>query len=152
MLSESWQLAASYDFNQTRYEISDVPHLPLQSQLPKHLAKVWTTYRVPYWQKRVTVGAGVQSQSSTYEAGTIPTSFDPTTGEGNPPFVPFNFTQSGWTILNLFSAVRISDQFTVSVNLNNVTNKVYYKTVSTPEFGNWYGDPFNFMITLRYAR
>jgi outer-membrane receptor for ferric coprogen and ferric-rhodotorulic acid len=149
-ITDRWQIAASYNYNENKYD--PTAGVPYTTVTPKHLAKLWTTYRLPVWHDRLTVGGGVTGQSSTFESGTVPASFDPVTGEGNPPFTPYNFTQAGWTVFSLYGEVRLTDHFFAALNLNNVTNKVYYQSVGNPDNYNWYGDPFNYMLTLRYKR
>ena len=39
--------------------------------------------------------------------------------------------------------------FTLPANVENLTDKRYYKTAGSSENGNWYGDPRNFTLTIR---
>jgi outer membrane receptor for ferric coprogen and ferric-rhodotorulic acid len=44
---------------------------------------------------------------------------------------------------------RINRNWQAVLNLNNLFDKVYYRTVGTSAGNNWYGEPRNVMLTLR---
>jgi len=45
---------------------------------------------------------------------------------------------------------RISDVWSLAINLDNIFDKTYYQTVgSTPTSGNWYGSPRSVTATVR---
>jgi outer membrane receptor for ferric coprogen and ferric-rhodotorulic acid len=43
----------------------------------------------------------------------------------------------------------VDDHWTVSVNGNNLFDKTYYQTTSSSANGNYYGEPRNYMLTVR---
>lgn len=48
-----------------------------------------------------------------------------------------------------WSSTRSTSTGTLTLNGNNLFDKKYYQTVGTSTYGNYYGDPRNFMLTLR---
>ncbi|MNP61826.1 Fe(3+)-pyochelin receptor precursor [compost metagenome] len=111
------------------------------------MAKVFTTYRLPGVLNDFRVGGGVDIQSATKVSGTAAT-FD---GQGNvvQANVPFEYEQSGYAIWNAMVDYRIDEHWNVALNGNNLFDKKYYQTVGTSTYGNYYGDPRNFMLTVR---
>ncbi|MFC4308026.1 hypothetical protein ACFPN2_02930 [Steroidobacter flavus] len=46
-------------------------------------------------------------------------------------------------------AYQIDRHWNAALNLNNLTDRTYYQTVNDVQFGNWYGEPRNYMLTVR---
>ena len=44
---------------------------------------------------------------------------------------------------------RLFWHWVVALNANNLFDKKYYQTVGTSTYCNYYGDPRNFMLTVR---
>jgi outer membrane receptor for ferric coprogen and ferric-rhodotorulic acid len=63
--------------------------------------------------------------------------------------VAFDYQQSGYAIWNALLDYRVDDHWNVTLNGNNLFDKKYYETVGTSTYGNYYGEPRNFMVTLR---
>lgn len=61
----------------------------------------------------------------------------------------YDFTQGGYAVWNAMVQYHISPRWTVSLNLNNVFDKVYYQTVGYAAGGNYYGTPRQAVLTLR---
>jgi outer membrane receptor for ferric coprogen and ferric-rhodotorulic acid len=91
----------------------------------------------------------VQLQSATYTSGTV-NRYD-SNGAVVERNVPFDFDQSGYAIWNALVEYRVDDHWNVTLNGNNLFDKKYYETVGTSTYGNFYGEPRNFMVTLRGA-
>ena len=43
----------------------------------------------------------------------------------------------------------VDQNWTVALNGNNLFDRRYYASVGTSEYGNYYGEPRNFTLTLR---
>lgn len=143
-LSPGWQLAAGYTYNRNQNKVtSGVYH----SITPRHLFKLWSTYRLPGNLTAWTLGGGVTVQSTHYVSGAVNT-YNPATRKYDGSRVPFKFTQGGYAILSASVQYAISPQWTATLNLNNLLDRTYYKTMGTIDRNNWYGEPRNFYLTL----
>lgn len=145
-----WEMFAGYTFNineQTKAPDAANSGKPLSTQTPKHLFKFFTTYQLPAGLNRWKVGLGATIQSGNYVSGSIQRRL----GDGtlSPAVDNFNYTQSGYAVWNTLLEYRIDDNWTATGNLNNLFDKTYYQTVESSSYGNWYGAPRNFMLSLR---
>ena len=61
----------------------------------------------------------------------------------------YDFTQGGYAVLNAMVQYRIDPRWTLSLNLNNLSDKVYYQTVGYASGSNFYGTPREWLLTLR---
>ncbi|MCE6981428.1 TonB-dependent siderophore receptor [Pseudomonas frederiksbergensis] len=131
------QLLAGYTYTQTKVlEDADASQdgVSYNSYVPRHLLRVWGDYALSGPLERVTVGAGVNAQSNNYR--TSPTS-------GN------NITQAGYAVWNGRIGYRIDDTWSVALNGNNLFDKRYYATIGTESWGNFYGEPRNFVMSVK---
>ncbi|MFK3683164.1 TonB-dependent siderophore receptor [Pseudomonas sp. NPDC088890] len=136
-LLPDWMLIGGYTFNLNRNRSADSP---LSTVMPKHLFKLYTTYRLPGIFNDFKVGGGVQVQSATYVSGEA---------VHNGVTAPFDYTQSGYATWSALAEYRIDEHWDLTLNGNNLFDKKYYETVGTSSYGNYYGEPRNFMVTLR---
>ena len=152
--------AAGYTFNKNKM-VGDfgTSGQPLQSQQPKHLFKLFTTYTFVEGARLAGLEAsiGVNAQTKTFEAGTACSRFigvfNPFSGQTQvscdfTSFFPYQFTQKGYVLVSARLGYRINPQLRVGLNVNNLTNHRYYQTVGSSTSGNFYGAPRNFMLTL----
>ncbi len=65
------------------------------------------------------------------------------------PIRDYDFTQGGYSVWNLMLRYRIDPRWTVTLNVNNVFDKVYYQTLGYASGSNYYGAPRNAVLTLR---
>jgi outer membrane receptor for ferric coprogen and ferric-rhodotorulic acid len=159
-----WQLTTSYVFNDNKTVAGGIPGAPngapVATLMPQHMFKIWSTYQLPGEFDKWTVGAGVNWQSSTYVSGNVclgtavsngsnPVCKDPANLATTIPLSAFSFTEPGHAVVNLRVAYKIDQHWLVSLNVNNLFDKVYYTTVGGLTNGNWYGDPRNAMLALR---
>ncbi|MBA1200984.1 TonB-dependent siderophore receptor [Pseudomonas capeferrum] len=143
-LAEHWMLMSSYVYN---YNKNRSDSNALSTITPKHQFKLWTTYQMPGVLSDLTVGGGVNLQSATYVSGTT----SRVDGEGTvvERNIPFDYKQSGYAVWDALVKYRVDDHWTLSLNGNNLFDKRYYQTVSSAANGNFYGEPRNYMLTLR---
>ncbi|MBL8268637.1 TonB-dependent siderophore receptor [Steroidobacter sp.] len=141
-LSPGWSLFGGYTYNENENKREDVPLLTLA---PKHMFKLWTSYRLPAFERKWLVGGGVTLQSERFVSGTVAT-YNPDTGLYNGPRVPFEWGQGGFTVWNAMAQYEISDSWQVSLNANNLFDKTYFAGLSV---GSRYAEPRNVILTVR---
>ncbi|MFI8645131.1 MULTISPECIES: TonB-dependent siderophore receptor [Pseudomonas] len=131
------QLLAGYTYTQTKVlEDADasLDGVVYNSYVPRHLLRVWGDYALSGPLERVTVGAGVNAQSSNYRVS-------PSSGN--------DISQAGYAVWNGRVGYRIDDTWSVALNGNNLFDKRYYATVGTEGWGNFYGEPRNFVMSVK---
>ncbi|MFK5732379.1 TonB-dependent siderophore receptor [Pseudomonas urmiensis] len=134
---ERLQVLAGYTYTQTKYlkTINDTDPTELtftSSFIPRHMLKVWADYQLDGQLERWTLGGGVSSQSENFRR------------QGN-----IRIEQPGYTLWSGRVQYRIDDNWSVALNGNNLLDKKYYATVGATGWGNYYGEPRNFMLTLK---
>jgi len=141
-LLPDWMVLAGYTYNHNRSRDTGTR---FSSVTPKHLVKLWSTYRLPGGLKDFKVGGGVNLQSANYVSG------DATlrNTDGSLHDVPYKFSQAGYAVWNAMAEYQVDEHWTLAYNLNNVFDKKYYMTVGDSTGENWYGEPRNHMLTLR---
>ncbi|MFT3803915.1 MAG: TonB-dependent siderophore receptor [Burkholderiaceae bacterium] len=139
-LLPGWQMAAGYTYNTSKYIQDPVSQgLPFRSFSPKHMLRLWTTYRLPGPWNAWDLGGGVNWQSATYS-------------EGGRPAV--RASQSSYAVVSLRAGYRIDRHWSASLNVNNLFDKTYYTRLGSggfgpANFGNVYGEPRSVQLTLR---
>jgi len=132
---ERLQVLAGYTYTQTK-TLDDIDTGNeggvYNSYVPRHMFRLWADYQLDGALDRFSVGAGVNAQSDNYrENGVVKN------------------TQSGYAVWNGRVGYRIDDTWSVAVNGNNLFDRSYYRTIGTNGYGNYYGDPRNFMLTVK---
>ena len=123
-LAEGWQLGAGYAYTVT----TNADDQRINTTLPRHSLKTFTTYRLGGELDKLTVGGGVNWQSKV--GSDLHT-----------------FTQGSYAITNLLARYDISKNLSASVNLNNLFDREYYNFAGYT--GN-YGAPRNLMTSFKY--
>jgi TonB-dependent siderophore receptor len=150
--ARGWQLGAGYTFNNNvrgfpsflgRFEGGAV-----SSQTPRHLLKVWTSNRLPGNWSRWTVGGTVQAQTSNYRYGAYycppVTAITSCTGS----YQNFRQIQGGYLTVSPRVAYELNAHWRFALTVNNLFDRVYFQTIGTPLYGNWYGEPRNFLLSV----
>lgn len=123
-----WQIGTGFSHSVPR----DSAGARLNTQVPKSVLKLFTTYRIASIGNGLTLGGGFNWQSEIYTAKLGPSS-------------NATFTQASYGTLDLMARYPISKQVTLSVALNNVFDKTYYTSTTT----SFYGAPRNLLVSLR---
>lgn len=144
-LRPGWQVFAGYTFNRNRNKATSASY---HSVTPRHLFRLWTTYRLPEVLSDWTLGTGVNAQSVHFVGGTA-RAYNPASGAFDGASVPFNYSQGGYAVWGASVQYRMHRHWTATLNLNNLFDKTYYKSMGTSGSGNWYGEPRHVMLTLR---
>lgn len=133
-LSPGWQMSAGYAFTTTKYlrDTAATNGNPLRTTTPKHLLRLYTSYKLPGQLQRWSVGGGVnlQSEISSKSATALA-------------------RQGGYTIAALHAGYRYSPKLNVQLNVNNLLDKVYYEKVRESGPGYYYGPPRSIMLTVQ---
>ena len=136
------QLFAGYTYTKTEYlndpgDGTTASGATFNSYTPRHMLRFWADYNLPDQLDQWTVGGGATIQSENYHSN-----FGGTDGVGD-------IEQAGYAIWNARLAYKINQNFSVSLNGNNLFDKKYYSTIGWLYAANHYGDPRNYTVTLR---
>lgn len=128
------ELYAGYAYNTTKFlEDPDNQGKVFSTWTPKHMLRLWANYRLPGALNRLSVGAGVNTQTATISSDRA-------------------FKLAGFTIWNARVGYQATPELSVGLNVNNVFDKKYYvPSYNTLSSNNYYGEPRNVMLTVRYA-
>jgi len=129
---EGWNLAAGL----THWTAHDAERNAIQTNQPRTLFKLFTTYRLSGMLHGLTVGGGVNWQSKLY-------------AKANGPDGQERVSQGSYALVDLMARYQVNDRVSVQLNLNNILNKKYYQQVGFYSQGAW-GEGRNFMATLNY--
>nr|WP_313365051.1 TonB-dependent siderophore receptor [Pseudomonas sp.] len=138
-LTPNWNVYAGYTYLYFRRVDSD------GRSDPSHLFKASTTYRLSGSLDRLTLGAGVKAQTNIRAIS-------------SPAGQPVNGVSagatdvnwSGYAIWNAMAKYQLTDDTTVSLNVDNVFDKHYYTQYGFYA-GAIYGDPRNMSLTVSTA-
>ena len=158
------QAAASYTYNENKYEGSDYGSLagtPIVTIAPRSLYKLWVSYdfsakRHEGLLSHLTVSGGVNGQSSGYRSGSAcladHIATNPVTGASSclsgGSYI-YAYTVEPYAVFSGRIDYRFSRKWALALNVENILDKTYYQTVGSPSGGNWYGAPRSFTVSLR---
>lgn len=147
---DGWQILAGYTFNDNENKAESGRRY--STVTPKHLFKLWSTYELKGIVDGLKLGGGVTAQSSNYQMGSA-NMFNPASGRYDGPSVDYTFTEPGYVVLDLFAQYRLNKHWSATLNINNIFDKKYYQSVTenNPGAGNFYGEPRNFLASMRYS-
>lgn len=143
-LTPNWQVGAGYTFAQAKYE-KDADAAKegtlFDTDVPRHMFKASTTYRLQDELNRWRIGANLYSQSSTYN-------------KGRNVFGNFQIEQEAYALVGLMAGYQVNKHLDTQLNINNVFDKKYYQGIASNS--TWspydvYGDPRNFTVTAKYS-
>lgn len=123
------------------YSYLDVKGLSYRRD-PSHVFRLSTTYTLPGALNRLTIGGSLSSQSSTQW------STNPGRPLGGGRYDASNLTVSGYMLANLMARVQVTQQVQLSVNVNNLTDRTYYRQYGFYD-GLIFGEPRSFSVSLR---
>ncbi|MFJ4375399.1 TonB-dependent siderophore receptor [Pseudomonas japonica] len=142
-IAPGWEILAGYTWNRVQNDTAETLYSTIT---PKHLFKLWNTYTLPGALSDLRVGAGVTVQSPTYVSGQA-YRFD---SVGNViDSRDYDFSQAGYAVYDALVEYKVDANWSVALKGNNLFDRRYYESVGTSEYGNYYGEPRNFVLTLR---
>ncbi len=118
-------------FGASRYVAKDANDADINTNLPQTALKLFTSY-TPQWLQELTVGGGANWQNRIYY---------PVPAYGR-------IEQSGYALVSAFVRYRISPEFSVQANLNNLLDKKYLSQING--YGA-YGDGRNGSLTFTWS-
>ena len=130
-LTEDWTVTLGYSNVNTRRNPADLTY----ANVPEHMVRFSTHYRLPGDWNRLTLGAGVNWQGE--QTGMVTT--HPTTN-------PIKVTQDSFALYNFFATYRFTDHFTGTLSVRNAFDETYWATLDYPN----YGEPRSVQFTLRW--
>ncbi|WP_280192455.1 TonB-dependent siderophore receptor [Delftia sp. PS-11] len=123
-IARGWQIAGGYTWLTTR----DDEGSSLSTDTPRSLLRVSTSYALPGEWSAWTLGANLSAQSRAY----VDTVQNP-----------------GHAVLDLRASYRINRNWSATLNIGNVTDKIYWAALGSARNGAYYGMPRHAMLTLR---
>jgi len=123
------QVLAGYTYNTTRSSAGTV----VSSDTPKHIVRINTAYTLPGAWNRLTLGGGVSAQSY----------YENETAEG------VKYGAPGRAIWDARATWKLDEHWRISLSGENLFDRKYFSTAAALDRGNIYGEPRNYMLTLR---
>jgi outer membrane receptor for ferric coprogen and ferric-rhodotorulic acid len=136
-VTRDWNLSGGYTYLHAREADGDQA-VPTQ---PKHLFRLSTSYRLDRWVPGLKVGAGITAQSATWSESWYGRPGD----AAGAPLA--HLTQAGYALTNAKVAYEINRHLSAQLNVSNLTDKKYYRTVGFYDSVYW-GEPRNVRVTL----
>lgn len=123
----------------TQFKAEDAAGAKVNTDAPRRLFKLFLSYEVPGDAlKGLTVGGGIKWQDEIFGAAQNPVS-------GSPDRI----RQDRYALVALMARYSVNEQLSFQLNANNLTDEKYYSQVNFYDQYR-YGDPRNFMGTVRY--
>ncbi|HWH46782.1 MAG TPA: TonB-dependent receptor, partial [Burkholderiales bacterium] len=129
-LSPGWQIGGGYAYA----KVEDAEGMALLTQVPKDTLKVFSTYQLTGALQGLRIGGNVRWQGKTF-------SNDGLTGE--------DFVQGSQFSIDLMAYYKVTEQVSLSLHVNNVTDEVYYSGIGW--LSGFYETPRNFLFGFRWA-
>lgn len=136
------QLSAGYTYTSAKYVINrDENGLPTPYEgqpyghdyNPRHMLRLWSSYKPEVLLPGLLVGGGVSLQSETSDLDIYA------------PVGTVMRRQSGYAVWSAMASYRIAPQWQASLNVANLFDKRYFQGA----YQGWYGAPRNVTLTLR---
>lgn len=135
-LLPDWNAMVSYTYGRTE----DENHDHIQTIMPEHMAKLWTTYKLPGQLNNLTVGGGWNWQSKinfSYSSWMFAQ--------------PVKAEQSAYATFNLMARYDFTPTVSATLNVNNVFDKKYLSSLDQTFNSGFYGDPRNVLLSSKWS-
>ena len=127
-ITRDWNISAGA----TILRVTDDNGQPTQLFIPRKSAHLSTTWRLPYFDHKLTLGSSLRWQSATsYVEDGVGTA-----------------TQGAYTVVDFMARYDVNRHFTITGVLNNAFNKKYWSTMEY-NYGT-YGAPLNGSVNLTW--
>ncbi|MEJ6473529.1 TonB-dependent siderophore receptor [Pseudoalteromonas piscicida] len=138
-INEQWNISLGLSKHDTESKDGE----KLRTDQPKEMVNLYTTYDFSNFIEGFTAGVGINWQGSFYA---IPTR--PLPGGKSEPY---KITQSSGALINLMAKYEVSEQLSVSLNVNNLLDEHYYNSISSWDGYVMHGEPLNWQLGMRYS-
>lgn len=126
------------NFGYSQFTIRNADGLDVNTDQPRKLLKLFTTYSIPVAADKLVVGGGVVYRSKNYSDTQNPVTDD-----------PFRLQQDGYTLVNLMARYELGNNLQFQANIENIFDKTYYTQIGF--FSQYrYGEPRNFTLGGTY--
>jgi outer-membrane receptor for ferric coprogen and ferric-rhodotorulic acid len=145
-LSGEWDLSAGYTWLETKYLTHQtLVGQPLSYWFPKHSLKAWTSWRVPATAfQGLKLGAGVQAYSPSASGS------DTRNVAGGITVVARR--QAAFAVASVNVSYPLGRSLQVGAQVNNLFDRTYYTRLGGTSTFNWFGEPRNAAVFLRWQR
>lgn len=135
-LQQAWTVFGGYTYTDTEYLDSSTNQdgIGFSNIAPRHLLKLWTSYRLSGALERFSIGGGtyLSSGTSARDAGG-------------------KLEQSGYATVDLRLGYQINPQLSAAINASNMFDRKYYEYIGFTGGSVFYGNPRCVLLTLRYS-
>ena len=133
-LARGWNATVGY----TQFKAEDAAGFDVNSNYPRKLFRVYTTYKLPGQLSGLTVGGGVNWEGRSYTV-------DPNAPAGTNGLIE----QDSFSLVNLMARYDITKQLSVQFNINNALDKEHFGMFSA--YGAiTYAAPRTASVSLKY--
>lgn len=134
-LSPGWEASGGY----TYLHAAEADGRRAATTQPRHLLRLATSYRFDGRLAGLKAGASMTAQSAIYSASWY----------GRPPSGEMtNIPQAGYALVNAMASYAINRHASVQLNVNNLLDKKYYRTVGFYDSVFW-GEPRSVSLAVR---
>ncbi|WP_298407968.1 TonB-dependent siderophore receptor [Janthinobacterium sp.] len=134
-LSPGWEASGGY----TYLHAAEADGRRAATTQPRHLLRLATSYRFDGRLAGLKAGASMTAQSATYSASWY----------GRPPSGEMtNIPQAAYALVNAMASYAINRHASVQLNVNNLLDKKYYRTVGFYDSVFW-GEPRSVSLAVR---
>lgn len=142
-VTDSWNISGGY--SETRVE--NAAGTRIQTDRPKQLVRLFTTYRFGDTLPGLEIGGGVSWQSELWRNANRPTG--QLRPNGTALTVSERITQDSFMLANAMIRYSFNDQVSATLNVNNLFDKAYYRNVGFYNGVHW-GEPMNWTARVQY--
>jgi outer membrane receptor for ferric coprogen and ferric-rhodotorulic acid len=126
------------NFGFSRFKAKDAAGTPINTDQPRNLLKLFTTYTLPVGEQSLVIGGGVNYRSKAFSTGN-----NPVTGAA------FDFQQDGYVLVSLMARYELSENLQLQANVENLFDETYYSQIGF--YSQYrYGAPRNVTIGATY--
>ena len=131
---DGWNVNLGY----SQFKAEDANGNAVNTDQPRKLLKLFTTYDLPGVLRGLTVGGGVNYRSKAYSEGPNPVTN-----------ATFRFQQDAYTLVSLMARYAVTEQLQLQANIENLFDKTYYSQIGF--YSQYrYGKPRNFSVSANY--